>query len=259
MSDPREPLEPGGDAELDTPDPQAIDDGGDGDDLEPELDDVGLDDEPEPEPEPQDAQPRRRGRAAETITSLRTRAQTAEAERQALERRLAALENRPAPVDPMAAQRELEAENARLAMMSPEEQGRYWYQKGQQETQRALAQHQLLTADSQDRRDYAALKREVPAATRLETQVEATLQNLRNQGIYAIGREAILNALVGAEVLQKSRRQAPQARQNGQRRIQRQTTNPANPRGDVPRGRPRQDQRQADIDLLRSVTTDAVF
>lgn len=261
MSDPREPLDTpsGGETEVDLPEDDIDDGSGEGDQpedgLEPENEEA---DQPDPQ-ELQLRQQQRRSRAAETITNLRGRAQNAETEIASLRRELNELRNRPAPIDPMAAQRELEAENARLEMMSPAEQARYFYQKGQQETRVALAQQQFLAQDSQDRRDYAALKRDIPAATRLETQVEATLQQLRQQGIFGIGREDILKNLLGDEVLSRSRQGVGRARQDGQRRIRQQTTQPAQGRGDVARGAPTRTQRDADRALLQSVTGDSLF
>ncbi len=235
-ADDESPEDQGGEDEADEADVDA-DDGGDADaDAEEETRHVNRRSRP--------------GRAERAETQLRDLRGSVER----LERELEASRRQPTPppVDPMARQREVEAENALLAGMGPEEQGRYWFQKGQEETRRMVAQTQFQTADAQDKRDFAQLQREFPGAAQYAAEVERTLEAARSRGRWALTREDIFNSLYGKAGRERTARQAPRQRADARRRVASQTTRPGSGRGDVARGGGGRSQEDQDLRFLRN-------
>jgi hypothetical protein len=155
----------------------------DTDDLAELLD---LDDEPEPE-EP--AAPRQRrqseGGDAGELQRLRNERQVAQFRVEAAQRA-------------QFAQQEFE----QFLQLSTEDQQRYWHQKAM-----------LQASDQADSAAFDQLKRRDPDARRHAKQVEATLAQVRQQGVYP-SREVVLNNILGQEM--RARRARGLGRSTGQ-------------------------------------------
>ena len=252
MSDPREPQV---EVEDDLADNDIIDNEG-GDEAD-EGQDADLGEEEAEAGEDQDeaqarVEPRRRSSARDTITTLRRRAQEAETRLADLERRVTA----PAPVqqvDPQAQARADAAEDRRMRdELAPSDYVVWRAERDQRNYQNQLFQMELRNADRFDQSNFRQLKASNPAAARLEPRVEAMLSAARAQGMYALTREDCFYRIYGEELANRARQQAPRQRAAAARRVQGQTTRPANARGDVARsGGNRVD---ADEQLLRSAT-----
>jgi hypothetical protein len=204
---------------------------------EEELEPEDQDDEPdeaaegeEPEPQPrtrrtEDEPARRGGRANERIRELNR-------ERNELRERLARLEgavSRPPP-QPQVSQAELDRQEAeQLALMSPDQQARYFSQKTERAVSQALMQHQLATADQIDRMSFERFIDRYPAATRYTDQVETILSSERAAGRNP-SRETILKYVMGEQLLRRGARASNEQRRTGRRRIAREQTRPGNGR-----------------------------
>lgn len=199
-------------------------------------DETGDEDPGEDEPEEYEVEPRRpvRGRAQARIERLSNDNATLKAEIAASAARLAAVEarlNQPAT-------REAQAdEEARLALMSPQERSEY-------RVERALANNQRQTADVlqsiQDQTDASAFRvllGEKPQYKKFEKLVETRVKELRGKKT-PLPREAVLMFLVGEAAVKATEK--PRTKAQSQQRMQQQETRPASGRGDV-----RADRRQA--------------
>lgn len=257
MSDPRLPLEEGdidlGEIEDEDQEVAPDEDGDDAAEADAGSETDALADDEEGEAQ-RDVGTRRGGGGSRTIRNLRSELQAERAERAKLAQQIEALSTRfsQPPVDPAAQARAAREEQERLELMSPQEVARYYYEKGQQEHRQQLLQVQITTADSMDRQNYATLKAQLPAASRLETQVEQLLRTERAAGNYRFTRQDILRYLVGQEVLEKRASVLPRQQRQGARRVAGQTTRPNGGRGDVARqDRAGRSQDDADAALLR--------
>lgn len=252
MSDPRnegggEPLSPGDDLPDDSEEFDLAEDFAEDEDAEapPPADDQLA----EPEPER-----RQRNRASDTIRNLRERAQKAEAERDVY-RNLQQPQPQPRTPqpDPQAEQQRRALEYQRISMLPPEEQVAALDRMNEQRVQQQVALARLEAFDMNDRSNYQSLQARIPAAARLATQVEQTLQAQRAQGVYNFSREQIFKYLLGEEMMSRATQGGERQRRQGQARVQRQTVRPGGSRGDVATGSNRSRGDDADRRLLQSI------
>jgi hypothetical protein len=225
----------------------------DGNQIEPEPDEP----EPEPEDEPQhpDDQPERQRQIRRgQVHRLRADLDRERTEKADLVRRIAALEQQrqqPA-VDPQAQMREEAEFRSSLEQMLPHEAALAVAGRSEQRMQRQLAQVALQNFDRTDGAEWRQLQATNRAAQRLAQQVETTLQQRRAMGDYTLGRRDILAYLVGQELLSRPAAQAPTTRAA-------RAPRPASGRNDVAgapaSGGRRRNEADADIALLRGITT----
>lgn len=231
VQDDGEPYEPDA-AGDDTADVEAAAGEDDGDYVEGDEDDGADDIDPEPEPE---RRPRSRGQ--QRIENLSTTNRELRAQVAASEARLAALEaqmNAPR----QAAQPTREEEEARLALMSPEERMNYRLENTIRQNNAATAGALAAVRDQTDRAEFRALLRDKPQWKKFEADVERKFQELTKKGT-PIPREAVLVYVIG-EAAYKTTEQ-PRRRSQSQERIRQQETRP----GSAARGDVRGDRRQA--------------
>lgn len=198
----------------------------DGDEIEEPED---GEDEPEPEPE------RRRSRSQARIESTANANRDLKAQLAASEARLAALEarqNQPAPVP----QRTREEEDARLALMSPEERMNYRMETALSANTRQTQQVLTSIQDQTDSSDFRVLLRDKPQYKKFETEVNKRAGELRAKGT-PLPREAILMFVVGETAVKSTEK--PRTKQQSRQRMREQETRPASGGGDV-----RGDRRQ---------------
>lgn len=250
MSDPREPLQPEDldlgeieDAEDDAPEGQEGDDAEGTDDLGTERDDGGPDGGDDPRSQERPA--RQVGRAAARI-------QRQQAELADLRRELAEVRNiRQAPaVDPQAQVRAEQEERDRVAMMPPEDQARYWYDKGIRQTQGAMAGIESRLLDRMDRAEFQAKVGADARAARLAPEVERVIAQERAAGNYRSTRQDAYWYLLGRQTDERMGREAPKQRAAAQRRVAGQRTRPVNGAGDA--AQPRNRQGGDDIEAVRA-------
>jgi len=193
-----------------------------------------ADDEPaEPKPAPRRDRGRRE-RLAERVRQSNERIERLERELQATRQ----IQQAPR-VDPYEQQRQAEAERQHVANLPYEQQGLYWAQKSEQRVAAALQQQRADIGDQLERSAWKSLCAVDPMARRYDDRVEAALAT------YAPGqprppREAVFNYLLGEELRRKRAADNGKQRQQAARRVQRQTTQPANGRSDAPRERGRE-------------------
>lgn len=222
MSEMRDPAPPGDD-DLLPEDNEPFDEGEPTDEAEPTDEGEAPEGDLPAEPaEPQGRLERRPGR----IERARAEARREREARIRLEAELAAMRRQPPPqIDPMAAQRAHQAELERIQLMPPDQQVTALFAYNEQ---RALMREQARQAhfeDQLDRQAFAQLVRSDPTARRLEGQVE----QIRRENP-TVGREVILDYLVGKEVREKARAAASRQRRVGRAAVQRETTQPGSPR-----------------------------
>lgn len=136
----------------------------------------------------------------------------------------------PSPAE-LAEQQRQEAE--RLALMSPQEVAAHYYQKGQQEFQRALLMQQLASEDRLDKREYDGQARTSRIHQQYRDRVEAELARERNAGNLRANRDDILARLVGRDAMDRATQAAPRQRQAAANRQRQQQARPTNGRGDA--------------------------
>lgn len=202
---------------------------------EPELPGV---DEGEGEPggeqpqEPAAPQPRpgRRERQARELREWRERTER-------LERELQQIRNQPPPprIDPqeqarLQAQRDAE-ELQQVAQLPFEQQGRYWYQKAQRETQQQIQSTQLTVAQAIDKQTWDAACRVDPTRAAFAGRVD-DLYNSELRAGRTQNREILYYYLLGQEADRQRNQRSAKQRQQAGRRVQSQTTRPTGARSD---------------------------
>jgi hypothetical protein len=209
-------------------------------DIDPD-DDLEINDEgEEPEGEPAEPEPpiaaeppaRRPGRAERERERRRTVERQYQEEREArirLEGQLQAARPVQPQIDPA---EEARREQEQIALMTPDQIGRYFYEKGQREQRQLLLQMQVQTGDTLDRQGFERFCERHPAANRIAAQVEQVLIAERQQGRNP-SRQTVATYLLGDELLKRAAKEGTRQRQNGQRRIQQETTRPTNSRSTV--------------------------
>lgn len=125
-------------------------------------------------------------------------------------------------------------EAARLALMTVEERVDYKLNKAAENHRRELAAVQMSSADAADRASYQAKASLDPRFKRYETEVEQVLAATRRDNPqlgYSIGREEVLQYVIGKRVLANQTKVAAQ-RKAGAANIARQRTAPDASRSD---------------------------
>lgn len=192
------------------------------------------------EDDPIEPKPRQRSRGQRRIETLSTRNRDLEQQVAESQARLAALEARMA--NPQQSQQALEAqqrdEDARIALMSPEERLEY-------RLNRTLAGHSAQVnntlasvQDNTDRQAFREVLRDKPQFKVHEAAVEKEFKRL-NSLRTPMSREAILMFIVGQKAVQTKGKPQPRAR--SQQRLREQEARPVSASGDV-----RGDRRSAD-------------
>lgn len=213
----------------------------DDDDLEGPGDDLpaGEDDPEDLEAEEDEPEPERRprSRSQARIENVTRANRELRAEVAASQARLAALEAKLAQPSPQAQQEQQRDEEARLALMSPEERMNYRLERTIAHSNQQT--HQVLSSvqDQADQTAFRALLKEKPHYAKLQIEVEKRTKALRDKGT-PLPREAVLMFLVGEAAVKSA--DAPRKRTQSKERLQQQETRPSAGRGDV-----RGDRRQA--------------
>jgi hypothetical protein len=127
---------------------------------------------------------------------------------------------------------EARREQEQIALMSPDQIGRYFYEKGQREQRQLLLQMQIQTGDTLDRQGFERFCERHPTANRFAAQVEHVLIAERQQGRNPT-RETIARYLLGDELLKRATKETPRQRQRGQHLIEQERTKPTNSRSTV--------------------------
>lgn len=236
--------------------------GGEGDDqhgedqdLEGQESDEGLEDgeqdaslregEDETEGEEGDAgqvddQPARRpNRAQSRIQSLTSRVAEETAARQRIERELQELRADSQRRTQQSQQESPEARAARRALMEPMEIMREDLRESEQRTQALLHQQMLQTQEANDRLQYNTILRDAPHLKKYDAEVEKIRLEQQARGQF-VPREVLLDLAIGRAARASATSKAPKARQEGQRRIAQQRTQPTRAGGDTATQRGRQ-------------------
>jgi len=154
------------------------------------------------------------------------RAAAAERRAQELEQRLSRLEK--------PAEKEREPTPEEKALWSVEEHINYSLGRAQKANEQRIAQLQAQMADANDKAGWDGYCNTDPRAKQMAAEVEQRLQSARQAGVY-LTRGQIYTYMVGEKALQRGSKVADTQRQQGQKRIQRQQTSGASPKGDESR------------------------
>lgn len=209
---------------------EAADDDAD-DAVDAPVDDAGAADDPGDDAGQQP--PRRqqpRSRAAERIQRLKS-------EKDDLERRLQAMEQRQQPVQPPFTPQQPQIsesqERERLALMTPEERSEYRVNKALQISQQQTEGMMRGMRDQADRTDFNQVLLTTPKLKRYESEVEQHYQRVLREGGY-VARRAVLTYIIGERTLQRIAKAEPARKQSpAQQRVQRQNVRPGSTRNDV--------------------------
>ncbi len=209
-------------------------------DLEVDGEDEGTPDQPvegeddgSPEDEEIDAAAagdKKPGRAESRIQRLRQEAQDARREAAENKRLLEqALSNSRQPAQP---QETVEMEQARLALMTPEERVDYKLAKAEQRNLQNTQNMQFQMQETADVAYFRGLVASDPVAAKYKDKVEAKLAEIRSKG-QNVNREALLDLLVGQDMRAKRAAAAPKQKAEADRRIARQKVPAGNSKGDT--------------------------
>jgi len=173
-------------------------------------------------------------RRANRIRNLNRRLQESNRRNEELERRMNALEQsrREAP-QPQQRQETQEEEQARMALMSPEERMQYTLDKGMRTMNSMMQRTQVEQMDASDKADFMSFAATDKLAKRFAPKVEELFQNLKSNGRMT-ARSVILRYLVGeAAIKAGNSRPAKEKRRQAEREINRNRGNGSSPRSDV--------------------------
>lgn len=145
-----------------------------------------------------------------------------------------------------------EAEQARLAMMSPEERIEYRMNQQEHRHRLELAQVRFETADAADKTNFDALCRSNPTASRLRDRVETVLAAERARGTN-YPRETVLKFVIGEQALKGAPRAKRRDEKAAEGQRQRQAGRPGSGRSDVGNSGGRKDERQARRERLENL------
>lgn len=118
----------------------------------------------------------------------------------------------------------------RLAAMSDWERAEYLQNETRQYVDHTLRQTQLTIGNTQDEAKFARLCATNPAFARVADEVDRECNRLISQGAY-IQREVIAHRIIGESVARRAGQAKTKQGNRGADRIARETTRPANPRG----------------------------
>lgn len=129
---------------------------------------------------------------------------------------------------PRRSQQEIAAERqARLDLMSPEEQTRFLVDEARNEARNEIQQIRFEQADSRDASRYDSLCARDPVAAKYADEVERELINLRRNGGNST-RETILNYLVGKYARDRAGTAKKEQGDRGKSNLKRQQARPGN-------------------------------
>lgn len=223
--------------ERELPDDQ--DDTGDGDDTEREDGGGGDDeaddpaelsgDDPDDGEQDVDEPTRKPSRAAQRIQRQQAAVREANERAARLEREVAELRGH---VQARTQTETVEQEQARLALMTPEERSEYRLTKATEQNRRDMANLQMRLEDTADRSAFEAKATIDPVYRRHAAEVEQRLTALRQQG-QNIGREHLLRYIVGEKALARAAKDGNRHQRRGKEAIERERVKPGGGRGDV--------------------------
>lgn len=197
-------LNKGGDDEDEDQDDESGGESGQEEDDEEESGGVrsdGEDEEGEDEEDPKETdRVLKKGRASDTIRTLRSERQTAEANRLRAEEENTALKNRLAAIENLKLQEQQQTQEQYLATLSPEERRSEELRLAIRQNQFQMKKMEFDLQDTTDRNGYKAKAALNDVYERYEPDVEKTLLTLREQGMWA-PREEILANVIGKIVL----------------------------------------------------------
>lgn len=124
-----------------------------------------------------------------------------------------------------------EQEQAKLALMEPEQRVEYRFNKAMQRQEQQNAALQFQLRDSTDKSTFAALAVGNAFYRSVAKEVETKLAELRRQG-QDVAREALAKYIIGERVLAKGPKAVERQRSEGERRIQQQRGRPNAARSD---------------------------
>lgn len=107
--------------------------------------------------------------------------------------------------------------------------------KSEERNQTTLQQIQFQTLEAGDKAGWTSYCATDPRARKMSNAVEQRLQQLRAAGQWGWSRGDVYTRLVGERVIAQGRTSAETQRQEGAKRIARQTTRGASPAGDQPK------------------------
>ena len=139
-----------------------------------------------------------------------------------------------------------EQEQARLALMSPDERSEYRFNKAERLAQQREANLRREIAISQDASSFSAKCASNSLYRKMQPVVEAEFQRLLAAGSPA-DRETIMRYKLGERMLDDANKRGGKMQREGKERVERETTRPANGRG----GQPAQRGRQVDEAVAR--------
>jgi hypothetical protein len=232
-------------------------------DEDEEAEEAAPEEEPGEPAEPSEHEPPpRQSRQQRRDERTRLRLREVEEENRRLREQLIA-PRQPAyqPPDPYR-QHELERQEfERVSQMPFEEQARYWPRKAEERMTAQLNLGRREIADMIDRNSFDQYKASNAIARKYADQVEQALHAMQNRGLNPTRKE-VLAILAWPEIERQMERQTTRQRQNGQRRIASQTTQPGTGRSTAasPRqGRSNEPSAADDEALLKSVTLGDVW
>jgi hypothetical protein len=153
-------------------------------------------------------------------------------ENRELRERLARLEGQLTARTPAREPASREPSDEEKATWTTQQHIQYELQKSEQRNQQTLSQIQFQTLEAGDKAGWASYCANDPRARKLTNDVEARLTQLRQQGQWGWSRGDVYTRLVGERAIAQGRKAAETQRQEGAKRITKQTTRGASPAGD---------------------------
>lgn len=123
-------------------------------------------------------------------------------------------------------------EEARMALMSPEERTNYRLDKAERRNQQQMAVLHFQTQDGIDKASFDAKREFDPLVKKHADEVERRLADIRKNGMDA-KRDAILTYILGESVRKQGTQKKVEQADRGQQNIRRQQVSVANNKGDT--------------------------
>jgi len=166
------------------------------------------------------------------IRNLSRRLQESNRRNEDLERRLSTLERNGGRSE-RPREESQEEEQARMALMAPDERMQYTLDKGMRSVNAMIQNAQMTQAESADLASFRTLAATDRLARRFAPQVEELFQTLKSQGRMT-AREIILDYVIGQQARQASNNgQGKQRRRQAEQTISRNRINTGSGRSDV--------------------------
>src|SRR6516164_5364106 len=167
------------------------------------------------------------------IRNLSRRLQESNRRNEDLERRLSTLERGGGRAPERPREESQEEEQARMALMAPDERMQYTLDKGMRSVNAMIQNAQMTQAESADLASFRTLAATDRLARRFAPQVEELFQTLKAQGRMT-AREIILDYVIGQQARQASNNgQGKQRRRQAEQTISRNRINTGAGRSDV--------------------------